>query len=343
MKLIDSSNNSLIVSAALVVTLFVCAPPGQAFVPSARSCGRWTGALGSAVEAPVASEVVARYEEQMDKMRAKDKTSSVLSKGDLKVVHEDEHIVVVDKPAGVLSVPGKENNPSLSQAVFEAFGCESGDANKMVVHRLGMDTSGLIVFAKTQDALRGLNTAFRTRKVTRKYEALLCGHVKDEAGEISMPLMRDYLNPPYMRVSTDDHQKALIGLEDELPEDVAKKVLELPKPSITKYEVVGREELEGNAVTRVSLTSVSGRTHQLNVHAAASGHPIAGDKVYGINGDAASNGGIDASSLGESAASAELQEAVNAAAKSMCVHAKCLGFKHPATNEEMSFESPSPF
>lgn len=335
MKTIDRNNNSSIISAALLLALVVCAPSGHAFVPSARSCNRWTSALRSTVEAPVASEVVARYEQQMEKMRAKDKTSSTLSKDDLKVVHEDEHIVVVDKPAGVLCVPGKENNPSLSQAVFEAFGCESGDANKMVVHRLGMDTSGLIVFAKTQEALRGLNTAFRTRKVTRKYEALLCGHVKDDAGEISMPLMRDYLNPPYMRVSTDDHQKALIGLEDELPEDVAKKVLELPKPSITKYEVVGREELDGNAVTRISLTSVSGRTHQLNVHTAASGHPIAGDKVYGVNGDAAPNGGLDASSLGENAASAELQEAVNAAAKSMCVHAKHLSFKHPVDRKSV--------
>ena len=94
--------------------------------------------------------------------------------------------------------------------------------------------------------------------MTRKYEALVCGSVEDDAGEWDMPLMRDFVNPPYMRVSTDDLQRALVGVED-LPAEISKKILENPKDSITKYEVVGREELEGNAVTRLSLTSVTGR------------------------------------------------------------------------------------
>merc|ERR1712174_106738 len=97
-----------------------------------------------------ASDVASKYEEKIEK-------------SDLKVVHEDEHIVVVEKPSGVLCVPGKENNPSLTQAVYDAFGSESLSMDKMVVHRLGMDTSGLVVFARTIEALRGLNTAFRTR------------------------------------------------------------------------------------------------------------------------------------------------------------------------------------
>ena len=175
---------------------------------------------------------------------------------DLKVVFEDEHIIVIDKPAGVLCVPGKESNPSLSQTVFDSFGCESGRADKMVVHRLGMDTSGLVVFARTNAALRGMNTLFRTRQVTRKYEALVCGHIEGDEGVINMPLMRDYENPPYMRISTEEHQRALIGLDAE---EVGKKLLESPKESLTKYEVVSREDLDGNDVTRVALTSVSGR------------------------------------------------------------------------------------
>ena len=125
----------------------------------------------------------------------------------------------------------------------------------MVVHRLGMDTSGLVVFARTEAALRGMNTLFRTRKVTRSYEALVCGSI-DESGDIDLPLMRDYEFPPYMRVSTDEHQRALMGLS---PEDVSKKILERPKESLTKYEVVGKEDMDGNAVTRVKLSSVSGR------------------------------------------------------------------------------------
>ncbi len=119
-----------------------------------------------------------------------------------------------------------------------------------------MDTSGLVVFARTNEALRSMNTLFRTRKVSRKYEALVCGHMDSTHGILDMPLMRDYEYPPYMRVSTDDHQRALIGLN---PEDVGKKLLELPKESLTKYEVVGKEEMKGHPVTRVVLTSISGR------------------------------------------------------------------------------------
>ena len=174
----------------------------------------------------------------------------------MKIIFEDEHIVVVDKPAGVLCVPNKDGSASLSQAVFDAYGSESGRADKMVVHRLGMDTSGLVVFARTDEALKNMNTLFRTRKVTRSYEALVCGSIEESDGSIDLPLMRDYEFPPYMRVSTDEHQKALIGLDVE---EVGKKLLERPKDSLTKYAVVGKEEMEGSAVTRVQLTSVSGR------------------------------------------------------------------------------------
>lgn len=288
----------------------------------------------------VASEVAAAYETQIAKMRAKDQTSAVLTKEDLKVVYEDEHILVVDKPSGVLSVPTKEVSASLSQAVFEAYGSESGNMDSMVVHRLGMDTSGLIVFARTKKAVSGLNTAFRTRKVTRKYEALVCGSVEGDEGEFNMPLMRDFVRPPYMRVSTDDLQRALIGVDD-LPAEISKKILENPKNSITKYSVEGREEVGGNPVTRLSLTSVSGRTHQLNVHCAASGHPIVGDKVYGNGGDALPNGGLDEETMDASApnrASIEVQESIAAASadKPMCVHANELSFSHPVTGDRKS-------
>jgi RluA family pseudouridine synthase len=288
-----------------------------------------------------AEEINSRLEKQIQKLREKDATSRLLNKEDLNTIYEDEHIVVVDKPAGVLCVPNKENHSSLAQAVFDAYGSESGRADKMVVHRLGMDTSGLVVFARTEEALRGMNTLFRTRKVTRSYEALVCGTIEDSEGTINLPLMRDYEFPPYMRVSTDEHQRALSGLD---PDDVGKKLLERPKESLTKYEVVGKEELEGNAVTRVKLTSVSGRTHQLNVHCAAIGHPIVGDKVYGINGEAAANGGLAEGTL-SSRASTEAQESIASAIgdKSMCVHANTISFEHPVTGEKLSFSSDAPF
>jgi len=257
-------------------------------------------------------------------------------------IYEDEHIAVVNKPAGVLTVPGKEDNPSINKAVFDRFGCESGRMDKMVVHRLGMDTSGLVVFARTDAALRGLNTAFRTRKVSRKYEALVCGHVANAKGAINLPLMRDYEYPPYMRVSTDERQRALIDLD---PDAVGKKILEGPKASLTEYEVLEQEDLDGKAVTRVALTSISGRTHQLNVHCAAIGHPIVGDAVYGYGGEAAPNGGLEDGDLPDDKASAELQKEITESysGKPMCVHANSISFEHPVTREKLSFECPAPF
>lgn len=313
----------------------------DAFAPSSfRRCTP-SLAMSTSVESVDAVAFQSRLENQLSKMKQKDAASKSLAKEDIKVIYEDEHIIVVDKPANVLCVPGKENNPSLSEAVFQAFGNESNRADKMVVHRLGMDTSGLIAFARTDAALRQMNTLFRTRKVSRKYEALVCGTIDNEEGVINLPLMRDYEFPPFMRVSTDEHQKVLCGLTAD---EVGKQLLENPKESLTKYEVVGREELDGNAVTRVALTSISGRTHQLNVHCAALGHPIVGDKTYGINGEAAAKGGLE-ECTSASGASDDLQEQIAASASSdqMCVHAKTLSFEHPITREKLSFESASPF
>ena len=266
---------------------------------------------------------------------------------DLKVVFEDDYIVCVDKPSGVLCVPSEEGIPTLAQAVFEHINHTQSTLDKMVVHRLGMDTSGLVVFAKTMEALRGLNTLFRTRQITRTYEVLVCGHVTNDSGTIDMPLMRDYIHPPFMRVSTDQHQKALLELD---PSIVGKKLLGPPKLSQTKYQVISRETLLDTEfpVTRLLLTSVTGRTHQLNVHCAAFGHPIVGDRVYGFEGDAAPNGGLDqptSSSEVEDIASLELQREIAAQSqgRNMCVHARSLSLQHPVKDMPLSFDSPAPF
>jgi 23S rRNA-/tRNA-specific pseudouridylate synthase len=206
-----------------------------------------------------------------------------------------------------------------------------------------MDTSGLIIFAKTMDAVRGMNALFRTRRIERKYEALVCGSMEKDSGVIDLPIMRDYEFPPFMRISTDEHQAALSDLD---PDEVGKKLLERPKDSLTKYEVVAREEMDGQPVTRVSLTSVSGRTHQLNVHLAAFGHPIVGDATYGMGGDAAPAGGLSESELpaNPARASAEVQKALNAASKGKaCIHAKSLKFRHPVSKEEISLSVDAPF
>jgi tRNA pseudouridine32 synthase/23S rRNA pseudouridine746 synthase len=266
-------------------------------------------------------------------------------KQELQVVYEDDHIVVVDKPSGVLCVPSAQAIPSLAQTVFETVEHSLSSYDRMVVHRLGMETSGIVIFAKTMDALRGMNSLFRTRSITRQYEVLVCGHVKDDAGSIDLPLMRDYEFPPYMRISTDEHQQALADLDSAI---VGKKLLGAPKDSRTEYEVVAREEL-GHAklpVTRLTVTSVTGRTHQLNVHCAAFGHPIVSDRVYGLGGDAAPNGGLESVSRGsENAVTAEMEHKIAEASadQAMCVHAKRLSFRHPVTQQEVDFESAPPF
>jgi len=200
-----------------------------------------------------------------------------------------------------------------------------------------------------------MNTLFRTRKITRKYEVLVCGHVASDKATIDMPLMRDYMRPPFMRISTDEHQRVLLDLDGTI---VGKKLLEAPKPSQTNYEVIGRETFLDTdlPVTRLLLTSITGRTHQLNVHMAAIGHPIVGDRVYGLDGDAVTNGGLELSKVENndehgsistpSAASIELQRAIGAKATKMCVHAKCLSFHHPMfspDDEPLSFTTPAPF
>ena len=267
-------------------------------------------------------------------------------------MHEDEHIIVVDKPSGTLCVSLEEGIPSLARTVFEKCSSEGSlglaRMDQMIVHRLGMDTSGLVVFAKNIDAVRGMNALFRTRKVSRQYEALLAGHLTKDQGLISLPIMRDYEHPPFMRISTNEHQAALVDLD---PAIVGKKLLEAPKACLTHYQVISRDELnsdEALPVTRVTLTSISGRTHQLNVHCAALGHPSVGDKVYGYQGEATANGGLDEHALAETApdrAGDGLQQLIAEAAKDMnvCVHAKTIKFMHPVTKKDCEFNSPAPF
>lgn len=270
---------------------------------------------------------------------------------DLVIVHEDQNILVVDKPSGVLTIPGKDKSvPSLAQTVYENIPTsELPTPDHMVVHRLGMDTSGLIMMAKSKAAVRELNGLFRERKVDRRYEALVAGHMEKDEGMICLPIMRDYERPPFVRISTDEHQWRLVDLR---PEDVDKKILEGPKESLTKYEVVSREFLSGQPVTRVTLTSISGRYHQLNVHLAAFGHPIVGDNVYGSNGDALANGGLRDDELEQlipnpNRATAEEQrlinEIVNANNMPPCVHAKYIKFTHPHTKKIHEFSTQSPF
>ena len=180
--------------------------------------------------------------------------SPLQSAGELRIVYADDAIVVVDKPSGLLSVPGCGGGPSAQQILQRQL--PEGDAIQCV-HRLDQHTSGLLLAAKTADALAQLRRQFEARTVKKKYIALLDGDIADEQGDISLPLAPDWTNRPRQKVDFDEG-----------------------KPALTAFRVLERRD----GKTRVELRPATGRTHQLRVHAAYSGGldaPIHGDMLYG--------------------------------------------------------------
>ncbi len=204
----------------------------------------------------------------------------------LEVVHVEAAFVVLVKPPGLLSEPGR--GPDKRDSLLVRTQARHADAR--IVHRLDMMTSGLLVLARETLAHATLSAAFRDRAVHKRYEALVHGRLSPPEGEIELPLAVDWPNRPRQVVC---HRSG--------------------KPSLTRYRVVG-ETVEG--FTRVALEPVTGRTHQLRVHLAALGHPIAGDPFYGRTGDTAPR---------------------------MMLHACGLEFAHPDTGAPLAFASAVPF
>ena len=166
-------------------------------------------------------------------------------------IHVDAHVVVVDKPAGLLAVPGR--GPDKSDCLLTRVQARCPDA--LVVHRLDMATSGLIVFARGLAVQRELSRRFEQRQVRKHYVAVVAGRMAGEGGEIDLPLIADWPNRPRQIVDR------LRG-----------------RAATTRWRVLARDDESG--FTRVRLEPVSGRSHQLRVHLAAIGHPILGDGLY---------------------------------------------------------------
>jgi len=175
----------------------------------------------------------------------------------LDLVHTDDWLIVVDKPAGLLAVPGR--GADMADCVLARLLPSWPDAR--VVHRLDMATSGLMVLARGAAAQRRLSRAFETRTVEKTYVAVVAGNVAGESGRIELPLMADWPNRPL--------QKA----------DAAQG-----RPARTDWHVLSRDPVAGT--TRLALHPVTGRTHQLRVHLQAIGHPILGDTLYAAEADA---------------------------------------------------------
>jgi 23S rRNA pseudouridine1911/1915/1917 synthase len=176
----------------------------------------------------------------------------------LSVIYEDEDVLVIDKPSGLVTHPGPGHssgtlvNALLARGGVEAYGSIAGDERPGIVHRLDRDTSGLIVIARNDRAQSALMAQLKARRVKKTYLALVHGSVPAEVGRIEAPIGRDARHFGRMTVMADG------------------------KAATTGYRV--RERLGGWSLLEVDLHT--GRTHQIRVHLASIGHPVAGDPVY---------------------------------------------------------------
>jgi tRNA pseudouridine32 synthase/23S rRNA pseudouridine746 synthase len=205
---------------------------------------------------------------------------------DLSVVWEDEHIVIVNKPHEFLSVPGKQIEDSVLtrlQALFPEA------TELMVVHRLDMSTSGILIASKTMDIYKELQRQFAEREVKKRYVAWLEGTINENAGWIDLPL----------RVDLDDRPRQLVCYEHG-------------KPAQTRWKVIERKD----GRTKVYFFPVTGRTHQLRVHAAhplGLNTPMVGDDLYGQR------------------------------STRLHLHAERIEFKHPVSGKTIAVEVPAEF
>ncbi|MEO1101050.1 MAG: RluA family pseudouridine synthase [Pseudomonadota bacterium] len=174
------------------------------------------------------------------------------------VHHADNHLIIVEKPNGLLSVPGR--GPDKADCLEARVRRTHADA--LTVHRLDMETSGLVLFARGPDAQRELSKLFEARSVGKSYVACVHGRPVDDEGVIDLPLSADWPNRPMQKADARG------------------------KPARTRWEVVER----GTDRTRLKLFPSTGRTHQLRVHLFTIGHPILGDTLYGgVESRSASN------------------------------------------------------
>lgn len=168
----------------------------------------------------------------------------------MELLHEDESLLVVVKPAGLLSVPGRGEAGRINLAAQ----VQARWPDALAAHRLDQATSGLMLFARGAEAHRRLSMAFEARAVSKQYVAVVEGGVADEQGEIAAPLIVDWPNRPRQIVSLTDG-----------------------KPALTRWRLLQR----GATRSLLLLEPVTGRSHQLRVHLQSIGHPIVGDDLYG--------------------------------------------------------------
>lgn len=253
----------------------------------------------------------------------------------LRILYCDAHICVINKPSGILSVPGPRRNPSMADLVHQyvvqgtaaQHTQQEYPVDKMVVHRLDLDTSGILVYALEDQALKRLHDDFRQRKVSKTYQALVVGHTSFVEADIDVALERDPHHPPFMRIAQPRSVNAP-GDDGTIHPNFVRFVDQAPKPSWTEVLVVQQTWWHGVPVTRVQLTPHTGRTHQLRAHLAAVGHPIVGDTIYGFRGEG--DCGVRMPVERERMYEQLLEHNVP-----LCLHAESLALRHPCTGAPM--------
>ncbi|HEU0234051.1 MAG TPA: RluA family pseudouridine synthase [Gallionella sp.] len=257
---------------------------------------------------------------------------------DLDLIYRDESLIVVNKQAGLLAVPGR--GAGKQDCLASRVQAEFPDA--LIVHRLDMATSGLLLFARGAEMQRHLSHLFRERLVAKCYVAVVSGRLELLAGEIDLPLTRDWPNRPRQKVDSATGKPSLtryrvLGYERPVRADPSTGLM--TKGFVEAYSVsdhspfditsdlpaCGLSQMTSSSIklrvngladtTRVELEPVTGRTHQLRVHMAAIGHPILGDALYGEEDSA----------------------------ERLLLHASALSFVHPLGAEPLSFASEPPF
>lgn len=239
------------------------------------------------------------------------------SAADIVVVGVGDGWVVIDKPAGMLSVPGL--GPGKEDCAAARVRSRFPDATgPLIVHRLDMDTSGLMVFALAPESQRRLSAEFEGRRVGKRYTALVEGLIPGDEGVIEAPIRLDAERRPFR-------------VFDPV----------LGRPATTGWRVIARETDR----TRVEMSPLTGRTHQLRVHAALArgaptfglSAPIVGDVLYGAQGRAVYE------ALGRGESPPDVVHGVNGVAERMMLHASALSFIDPATGRRVEFASAAPF
>ena len=222
----------------------------------------------------------------------------------LDIIYEDNDIVVINKPSGMVVHPAAGNpNGTLVNALLHHCGDSlsgiGGVVRPGIVHRIDKDTSGLLVVAKNDDAHLSLSGQLKEHDVSRVYFAIVCGNPKNDVGTIDAPIGRSPVDRKKMAIIRDP--------------------LKNSKNAVTHYEVL--ERFRGFAFVRCELET--GRTHQIRVHMSSIGHPLLGDEVYG-------------------GAGSKFCQTNKALISGQCLHAGELRLTHPRSNQEMKFLAPMP-